>query len=490
MPKASIPPLRVLLPDDANAALSWASGELLARLAVPYEMSVAGHPGPDRLLLAIDRPLPEGLFGVEIRCDEGADDSLATVSRRLADGTFARHNVDEVAPGRRRIRLDLAKRQVAWLGRREEYGQSLLDPHGRTRFETCELASAGLADCPAADLLAEAVHEALGAAAREVGPGLPPRESPWPDGNALAVHLSHDVDTYKGRVRLAGRYLEWATRAAGAALLGRWLAARRNVRRIRQRLGTGTDPDYTLPGIMELERQHEARSTFYFFSSDRPDRRRMHTRLPYAVDHPHLADDLAQLAAGGWEVGVHGLYATYRDAEGLREERERLAGTLGEPVTGIREHFLRLAIPETWQAQEQAGFAYDATLGWTRVPGFRAATAVPFRIWDVGAGRALDLMEIPLTAMDVGVEETLGTDESAFDRLMELMEKCRRPGGVFSLLVHPSRFVAGEFPFWPAWMGRLLAMAKDNGYWVTSGKAIYEAVTAFRRQLARSASPA
>ena len=42
------------------------------------------------------------------------------------------------------------------------------------------------------------------------------------------------------------------------------------------------------------------------------------------------------------------------------------------------------------QLQEAAGLRADSSLGYNRTVGFRAGTSLPFRQFDVSAGRTLD----------------------------------------------------------------------------------------------------
>ena len=45
---------------------------------------------------------------------------------------------------------------------------------------------------------------------------------------------------------------------------------------------------------------------------------------------------------------------------------------IGQTGQGSRQHYLRWETPTTWQALEDAGIAYDTTVGFSSIGGFRA----------------------------------------------------------------------------------------------------------------------
>jgi hypothetical protein len=74
-------------------------------------------------------------------------------------------------------------------------------------------------------------------------------------------------------------------------------------------------------------------------------------------------------------------------------------------VHGHLFHYLRVDPHRNSRALEALGFDYDSTLDFPDWPGFRAAIAQPFRPWGFEAKRPLDLVEIPLAAMDASLTE-------------------------------------------------------------------------------------
>jgi len=69
--------------------------------------------------------------------------------------------------------------------------------------------------------------------------------------------------------------------------------------------------------------------------------------------------------------------------------------------------------------------------------GFRAGTCVPYRPWSLELNREINLLEIPLLAMDVTLAYYMRlAPEESVALLLQCAERCRIVGGVFTLLWH------------------------------------------------------
>jgi peptidoglycan/xylan/chitin deacetylase (PgdA/CDA1 family) len=280
-------------------------------------------------------------------------------------------------------------------------------------------------------------------------------------GARFAVALTHDVDipwrwTRIG-VRGAAARLRDNVRAARigtAAREARGLAAV-PVHRVR-----GTDPNWRFDRILATERERGARSTFFVMAAHR---HRADGPSPEAYDRlrPRLVDTIRD---GGAEVGLHGSYAAAVDEGFLADEKERLEALAG-PVAGQRYHFLRLDPHANLAALERLGFAYDASLGFAETPGFRAGIAHPFRPWDAARERPLDLVEIPLAAMDATFEDRyLGLSaKQAEPVLMGLLDWASEHGGAFSVLWHTNRFDRATSAGWDRLYERVVDGVHERG---------------------------
>ena len=189
------------------------------------------------------------------------------------------------------------------------------------------------------------------------------------------------------------------------------------------------------------------------------------------------------LLSSGAEVALHGSYRAAEDEAKLAEERETLEALAG-PVRGQRFHYLRVDPHRNLPALERLGFAYDSSLGFADMPGFRAGIAHPFRPWSLDEERPLDLVEIPLAAMDVSFSEDhyLGLSAVASERrLLELVELAAAQGGGFAMLWHTDRFDPGTSRGWDRLYLRLIETVKARGGVCVSAGELAEAASEWLR---------
>jgi peptidoglycan/xylan/chitin deacetylase (PgdA/CDA1 family) len=286
----------------------------------------------------------------------------------------------------------------------------------------------------------------------------PPR---W-KGARFAVCLTHDVD-------VPWRWTGRAVRGTAARLKSHLRARQRagTVREARALLGLplhrlrGTDPNWCFDALLDAERERGASSTFFLMAGhhdghDGP--------APETYDRlrPRLVETIT---AGGGEVGLHSSYLAARDAGLLRQEVGVLTG-LGVEVRGQRFHYLRVDPHVNLAGLPELGIRYDTTVGFSDAGGFRAGIAQPYRPWDVAADRPLDLVEIPLAAMDVtfGAERYLGLSARETERrLLSLLDQAAEQGGGFSVLWHTDRFDRATAQGWDRLYFRLIEAVRERG---------------------------
>ena len=120
----------------------------------------------------------------------------------------------------------------------------------------------------------------------------------------------------------------------------------------------GTNTFWTFERLMTLESELGVRSAFYFLNEDRLFRDRPPRewltkdgwRLfggRYDLDDQRIVDLIAELDAGGWEVGLHGSYESPTDRQRLAAEKRTIERLVGHPIQGGRQHYLNRSVPET-----------------------------------------------------------------------------------------------------------------------------------------------
>jgi hypothetical protein len=271
----------------------------------------------------------------------------------------------------------------------------------------------------------------------------------YPGGERFLVALTHDVDLLgAGGVRTAARKL------AGGI-----------VRRSRRHLQEGAafaldalrrrDPAYPLEAMLDAEC---GRGSTCFFLTRQED---PHDGYPDRY-RPALARALYRTAAAGLEVALHASYRARERPGAIVEEAAPLAG-----AQGLRHHYLR-STPEHLAAELRgAGLRYDSSIGWPSLPGLRAGTPYPYRLWDPER-REPGGWELPLAVMDATLAEerylALGP-QGAYEAAVAALEPVADHGGAVALLWHPplhhpllSNGMDGVYR-------RLLAWIDDRGGW-------------------------
>lgn len=309
----------------------------------------------------------------------------------------------------------------------------------------------------------ERLRERLGAA--------PPR---W-RGARFAVALTHDVDipwrwTRIGMRGSAARLKEGVrTRHGRAAVAEARALSALPVHKLR-----GTDPNWTFERIARAESGRGVTSTFFLMAGHR-HRADGPSPETYERLRPRLVETLLAVDA---EVGLHGSFTAAEDEAVLAEEKQKLEALAG-PVRGQRFHFLRADPHANFAALDRLGFVYDSSLGFPDTPGFRAGIAQPFRPWDLARDRPLDLVEIPLAAMDVTLGEAryMGLSPRAAERwLIALLDRAAVRGGGFAVLWHSDRFGGGAARGWAALYGRMIeAVGERGGVCLSAGELAAEA---------------
>jgi hypothetical protein len=222
-----------------------------------------------------------------------------------------------------------------------------------------------------------------------------------------------------------------------------------------------SDPWWTFERILDGEGERGARSTFFVMAGHAHP-----ADGPSAESYDRLRPRLVEtLTHGGAEVALHGSYTAADEPGRLQEETRRLE-SLGGPVVGHRYHYLRVDPHRNLRPVAAAGLLYDSSLGFADSPGFRAGIAHPFRPWDLERDRPLDLVEVPLAAMDVtyGEERYLGlTAREAEPRLNALLDWAAEHGGGFSLLWHNEWFDGSSHPGWGELYFRLIDGVRARG---------------------------
>ncbi|MEM8601709.1 MAG: polysaccharide deacetylase family protein, partial [Bacteroidota bacterium] len=159
--------------------------------------------------------------------------------------------------------------------------------------------------------------------------------------------------------------------------------------------------------------------------------------VPYRARDTDLRAFIRRVQESGGEVGLHPSYFAHDHVDRLHAERDRLADLAGHAIRVIRQHYLRHDAARTPRLQANAGFSLDSTLGFSAHEGFRRATTMPFRLYDLDTDAPLDLWELPVHAMDTTLfQHRALTHEAVREAFRTVVAQALRFGGVAVLLWH------------------------------------------------------
>lgn len=327
--------------------------------------------------------------------------------------------------------LDHADLDVAFhhLARVEEGAGAAMDEHGRFLGRASSLRRN---EAPVDALLPQ-----VAAAIRKAGAEPAPL---WPDGARFFVALTHDIDTpwrwTRQGVRGAASRLK---HAVSDVRIGDAMRDARGLARLPLHKVRKTDPNWCFERVAELESQRGFASTSYVLAAHR-DPHDGAAPEAYAERRPQL---VAELAALGGEIGLHGSYRSGDDLALLRAERHDLEVLLGRPVRGLRFHYLRMRWQEVVGRLDRLGIEYDTTLGFSDRPGPRAGFSFPFQPWDHSTGRPASFLELPLLLMDATLAESryMGLSPSKGRKEVDaVLDRLAAVGGGAAILWHNDRF--------------------------------------------------
>jgi hypothetical protein len=284
-----------------------------------------------------------------------------------------------------------------------------------------------------------------------------------PTSQRFTVALTHDVDSpwrwTRIGVRGAAARLKKNTLGGrlGPAVREATALAAAPLHRVR-----GTDPNWRFREIVAEERRRGAAgSTFYVLAAhhDPHDGAAPET---YEQLRPRLVETLQGTGA---EIGLHGSYTAADDPGRLAAEKAALEELAG-PVQGHRYHYLRADPHRNLAPLAHLGLRYDTSVGFPDAVGFRAGIAHPFRPWDFEREVPLELLEIPLAAMDATLAEEryLGLSAKRSEGpLMRLLDWAEANGGAFAILWHPDRFDPLTSGGWDRLYSKLLDGVRERG---------------------------
>ena len=140
-------------------------------------------------------------------------------------------------------------------------------------------------------------------------------------------------------------------------------------------------------------------------------------------------------------MGIHPTYSGHElDSNWLKTETDILIDLLGQKVVRSRFHFLRMRIPETFSALDNANVQEDWSLEYPNKAGYRAGIGVPFPVWLGQDKGAIDnyglpyLTWVPVAVMDQNLIDLTSSEIISF--LQEWKTLADRYGASLAIATH------------------------------------------------------
>ncbi len=271
----------------------------------------------------------------------------------------------------------------------------------------------------------------------------------WPDlklkENEFKINISHDVDQPS---RYAFRSFKAFARELGVDVLRNrkfiniftapliYFGTNKNLLKL--------DEANTFKWIMDVSEKNNLKSAFYFICG----KSHPMNDADYDIEHPAMRKLMSDIHSRGHEIGLHPSYNCYQDEERFLSEANLLKKVCDEekiPLKkfGGRMHFLRWTHPLTLKTCQKANMAYDSTLGFSDMAGFRCGTCFEYPAFDPVESKQLTIRIRPLIVMDCTVTADRYMKlslEQALEKILALKNSCRKVNGQFTALWHNTEF--------------------------------------------------
>ncbi|MCP9752687.1 polysaccharide deacetylase family protein [Ferruginibacter sp. HRS2-29] len=138
-----------------------------------------------------------------------------------------------------------------------------------------------------------------------------------------------------------------------------------------------------------------------------------------------------------YRVGIHPSWRSFEKPELIKKEK-RIVETAGKMEVNLsRQHYIKLALPDTFRHLLDAGITHEHSMGYGSINGFRASVASSFNWYDLDAEQVTRLRLHPFCFMDANsfFEQKQQAAES-YDELQYYYDACKAANGRLITIFH------------------------------------------------------
>jgi len=202
--------------------------------------------------------------------------------------------------------------------------------------------------------------------------------------------------------------------------------------RIAALLGIREDPFDSYHFLDQLHADHGLKPVYFFLVAQNTG--------PYDKNISPSNEPMRQLInrhGQKYEIGLHPSWKSNERPALLIEEKKLLEKISGKAIGVSRQHYIKLALPQTYRNLIDAGITDDYSMGYGSINGFRASVASSFFWYDLAAEKVTPLRIHPFCFMDANCfyEQHLTPQQSATE-LMEYYLECKKVNAVLITIFH------------------------------------------------------
>lgn len=202
------------------------------------------------------------------------------------------------------------------------------------------------------------------------------------------------------------------------------------------------------------------------------EKNRLDTRFFFPVgDHskfdknPSWKNDeyrnLIKKVSGKYQVGLHPSFVAGGDGSLVGSEAARLNSIIARKIVLSRFHYIRLAMPHSYENLLKAGISEDYSMGYPDEPGFRSGIARPYFFYNLSNDSQTNLKIIPFQVMDGTLFDYKKLDpEKSKDVILKIINVTRKVGGLFVSIWHNTSLLDNEE--WKGWREVFEFMIKNQ----------------------------
>jgi hypothetical protein len=337
------------------------------------------------------------------------------------------------------------------------------DSHGRFRYAESIQSKLGI-DFPIVNEYALMLGQKLEYAGISTG------TMSW-KGAAFALGLTHDIDRIRKKTKGT-----WARETVDFLLLNknrksfperldRWQAS------VLDLLTPGDTYQDSIMKLLDFSERNGIMPTLFIQSNIRkhPNDAANYLGLPF------FGSMIEKVARVGGEIGYHPGYMAGHSSSLFAEELKQLEQKTLSGIRSVRFHYLRFDPERFAGLLSEHSVESDSSLAWAEQAGTRTGCVSPHTLFDRNKNKATNVLELPMTAMDVQLLNYMNLNISeSVDLLRKQVDLVERYNGVVVWNFHHHTYDPIEAPGWHRMFGQSLNYAIERKPYYETFKGISE----------------